>query len=81
MRITLCRRPFYTQKRRHISELSANRYILSFGLDESRQREYQWFLSRLSFVPVHTRTCVSVSPVGYKNQRYKSKGMRIEGVP
>jgi len=45
----LCRRPFYIQKWCYISELLANRYILSFDLDESCRLECQQFLRGCSF--------------------------------
>jgi len=58
-------RPFYTQKWYYISELSINRYILSFDLDESRHpanvngffRGCPLFWTRR----VHIHTCASAS--------------------
>jgi len=50
---TVCR-PLYAKKRHLTSGLSANRYTLSFDLDESRHK-CQPLLSRLSFVLDNTK--------------------------
>jgi len=58
--------PFYTQKRCYISELSADRYVLSFDLEESRRPASVNGFFRGCRLFTHTHTHVRVGFSDYK---------------